>query len=57
MSDRPQPLHIRIFLSSPGDVSDERSVALQSSTGSNMMRSCGSILIMLLWCQDNAAAG
>ena len=29
MSTRPSPLHIRIFLSSPGDVADERSVALQ----------------------------
>src|SRR5512147_2453704 len=29
MSDQRQPLHIRVFLSSPGDVTDERSVALQ----------------------------
>ncbi|HVO69566.1 MAG TPA: AAA family ATPase, partial [Aggregatilineaceae bacterium] len=29
MSTRLSPLHIRIFLSSPGDVADERSVALQ----------------------------
>ncbi len=29
MSTRAQPLYLRIFLSSPGDVADERALALQ----------------------------
>jgi len=29
MSEHPSPRHIRIFLSSPGDVADERSLALK----------------------------
>ncbi len=33
MSERPPPLHIRVFLSSPGDVTDERSIALQVLPG------------------------